>query len=144
MKVFEILNAVKHLNRRSKWDKGVKAYAIDLLERVVNLYQADGVKGAATADQFTDYEQLTLRHAMQHNNAEKYKWSDRSPEAKAVVSACSEGAVFLVSNEDIANRLLTKRQKACLRTYCLGTAHQTRALWEALDLIRRIAQGDRY
>lgn len=130
MKVFEILNAVKHLNRRSNWDKGVKAYAIDLLERV--------------ADSFTDYVQLTLRHAMQHRDAGKYKWSDRSPEAKTVVSECSEGAVFLVSNEDIANRLLTKRQKACQRTYCQGTAHQTRALWEALDLIGRIARGDRY
>ena len=47
--------------------------------------------------------------------------------------------MFLVSNEDIANRLFTKAQKANRRMYENAMESQVEAVWDALGVLKELA-----
>ena len=137
MKVFEILNVVKGLKYRDQWHKGVKAYAVEMLEKLCNGDQEDVTKD-------TEYSELSIGHVTHHSDGFKFKASDRTKDAKEIVSRACYGAMFLVSNEDIANRLYTKREKACLYKLENAMEAQIKAVWWAIGLIWRIATGQDY
>ena len=137
MKVFEILNCVKGLKYRDKWHQGVKAYAVEMLEKICK-----GDHEEANKD--TEFSELRLNHVTHHCDGYKFKLSDRTKDAKEIVSRACFGAMFLVSNEDIANRLYTKREKACKRNYENAMEAQVKAVWWACGLIWRIASGKDY
>ena len=64
--------------------------------------------------------------------------SDRSKEAKNIVRRACYGAMFLVSNEDIANRLFTKAEKANAKLYENAMESQVEAVWYAIGLLSEL------
>ena len=137
MNVLEILNVVKGLKYRDQWHKGVKAYAVEMVEKLCNGDQED-------VNQSTEFEDLRIIHITHHSDGSKFTLANRSKEAKEIVGRACYGAMFLVSNEDIANRLYTKREKACHYKYENAMEEQIIAVWWAIGLIWRIASGQTY
>lgn len=137
MKVFEILNTVEGLKYRDKWHQGVKVYAVEILKKLCNGDQEDVTKD-------TEYSEISIGHVTHHSDGYKFKASDRTKDAKEIVSRACYGAMFLVSNEDIANRLYTKREKACHYKLENAMEAQIKAVWWAIGLIWRIASGQDY
>lgn len=137
MKVFEILNTVEGLKYRDKWHKGVKVYAVEMLKKLCNGDQED-------VDKFTNFEDLRIIHVTHHSDGSQFTLANRSKEAKDIVARACYGAMFLVSNEDIANRLYTKREKACHYKLENAMEAQIKAVWWAIGLIWRIASGQNY
>lgn len=137
MKVFEILNIVEGLKYRDKWHQGVKVYAVEILKKLCNGDQEDVTKD-------TEYSAITIGHVTHHSDGYKFEVSDRTKDAKEIVSRACYGAMFLVSNEDIANRLYTKREKACHYKLENAMEEQIKAVWWAIGLIWRIASGKDY
>jgi len=134
MKVFEILAILKTLKFRDKWHKGILTYAVEMMEKLCN-----GDQEGVTKD--TEYSEISIGHVTHHCDGYKFKASDRTKDAKDIVRRACYGAMFLVSNEDICNRLYTKRDKACNREYERAMDCQIGAVWEALELIKLVASG---
>lgn len=81
MKIKEMISKIEGLKVRSAWDKGVKVYAIELLEELENIENTDNIT-----------EKILLNGA---TNWSEYSWS-----------GCS-----LIYNDDICERLCTESEK---------------------------------
>lgn len=112
--------------------RGVRAYALGILKKLM-----DGDSEAANGD--TPLNELNLMHVTHHCDGDKYPITDRSKEAKEIIRRACYGAMFLVSNEDIANRLYTKAQKANRRMYENAMESQVEAVWDALGVLKELA-----
>ena len=134
MKLSEILATLKTLKFRDKWHKGILTYAVEMVEKLCN-----GDQENVTKD--TEYSEISIGHVTHHCDGYKFKASDRTKDAKEIVRRACYGAMFLVSNEDITNRLYIKRDKACKREYERAMDCQVGAVWEALELIKLVAIG---
>lgn len=93
MKIFELKNKIEALNFRSAWDKGVKGYAIELLENVTG----GNFKGI---DETTDFDNVTTCKLLNHVGAGDMKLCD-------VCKSVSEGGNFEIYDGEIAKRLCT-------------------------------------
>lgn len=105
--------------------RGVKQYMLEILKKLMD-GDSEGVDGD------TPLKNLNLLHVTHHCDGDKYLISDRTKDAKEIVRRACYGAMFLVSNEDIANRLYTKAQKANRRMYENAMERQIEAVWTAL------------
>lgn len=122
-KIIEIKKEVADVKAKSAWRKGVKNYAIDLLDEL-----ADGFGNEYQFDNTVDLENGLLNGAI--------NWNDYS-----------YGGCALVYDEDIAKALCTpselkKSKNARYNPNCRETwiDVQTRALKQAWLLIRNIAK----
>lgn len=134
MKVCEILNVVRKIKFRDKWHKGIIAYAVEMLENICN-------GGHEEVNKDTVFSDLRLNHFTHNADGSKFNLIDRSKDAKEIVRRSCFGAVFLVSNEDICNRLYTKRDKANKHEYERAMDCQVTAVWDALEVISCVARG---
>ena len=110
------------------FQRGVREYMIEMLKKLKD-GDHEEVNGA------TPINKLHLGHLTHHCDGHKFLLTERSKEAKEIVRRACYGAMFLVSNEDIANRLFTKAEKANAKMYENAMERQVEAVWAAVGLI---------
>jgi hypothetical protein len=111
--------------------RGVREYLIEMLKKL-----KDGDHEEVNGE--TPIDKLTLAHLTHHCDGANILVSDRSKEAKNIVRRACYGAMFLVSNEDIANRLFTKAEKANAKLYENAMESQVEAVWYAIRLLSEL------
>lgn len=130
MKIIEIQNKLKAFNPKSAWKKGVREYALEIVEEYVS-------GGAWNGVDITD-----ARQVLNYTYTKDEKLLD-------IVRFMSEGGSFLIYNEDIAERLCTRsellhathkdgslRDHANARESWLDV--QSRAVYQACNIISHI------
>ena len=121
-----VVNHTKPAN--NCFQRGVREYMIEMLKKLKD-GDHEEVNGA------TPINKLHLGHLTHHCDGDKFLLTERSKEAKEIVRRACYGAMFLVSNEDIANRLFTKDEKANAKMYENAMESQVEAVWAAIGLI---------
>lgn len=127
-----VVNHTKPAN--NCFQRGVREYMIEMLKKLKD-GDHEEVNGA------TPINKLHLGHLTHHCDGHKFLLTERSKDAKEIVRRACYGAMFLVSNEDITDRLYIKRDKACKREYERAMDCQVGAVWEALELIKLVSIG---
>lgn len=136
MKIIDIQNKLKTFNPKSAWKKGVKTYALEIVEEYIS-------GGAWNGVEITDVRQVL-----------DYTYT-KDEKLLNIVRTMSEGGSFLIYNEDIAERLCTRsellhathkdgslREHANARESWLDV--QSRAVYQAACMIRRVIAGYSY
>jgi len=113
------------------FQRGVREYMIEMLKKL-----KDGDHEEVNGE--TPINKLTLAHLTHHCDGSNILITERSKEAKEIVRRACYGAMFLVSNEDIANRLFTKAEKANARMYENAMESQVEAVWAAIGLLSEL------
>lgn len=91
----KIADYINTIPCRSAWRRGVRVYALELLEELEELF--DG--GYITEDVFTDEKKLEKALLNGANNWDQYSW----------------GGCSLIYDDDIAERLCTPSELKCTR-----------------------------
>ncbi|MCQ2063413.1 MAG: hypothetical protein MJY99_08785 [Fibrobacter sp.] len=138
MKVKEIIKAVSEKKARSKWVKGVKEYALEMLERTI-------------IDTEKEADRLNAGELLNHVGGDRFKigcfWS---PDVWALCKECSWDGKFHIYDDEIAEKLISKSEIA-RKTNKDGTLKnpnsreqwldtQARAIYTALHLIEHFAK----
>lgn len=135
MNIQELYTKISLLKFRSIYERAVKTYALEMLNKCIK-----GEHDNVTAE--TDVKNLNVGILVSNVHGERFKlvelWGDHERAlARSVVCDACFGAVFLVSNVDIANRLYPKAQRTKrLIESDKPMTDQSEAVWEAISLIR--------
>lgn len=133
MKINEIQSKLNAFNPKSAWKKGVKEYALEIVEEYI-----DG--GSWHDDDITDAKQV-----LNYTATKDERLLD-------IARTMSEGGCFLIYNSDIAERLCTKSEllhathkDGSLREYANARESwidvQSRAVYQAACMINRVIKG---
>ena len=138
MNIKELANEIKAIKSRSTFDKGVVAYASEMLDCII-AGDYNGVNGDS------DVSALDLGHLVNHldGNGLKLnrKWTaDELSKCAALCRAASFGGNFLVYADSIVERLFPKSKRTA-SVHNNSCVHQANALTKAVLRIKGIVMA---